>query len=426
MIDYKKITLVISLVLIAGTVYGVDVHAQKTTEEPAALLQEENDSIQDSTGVDNVEIKYARSTVDRLNVRTHPDLQSSVITLIGKTHRYEVLDEEDEWVKIRLLDGSEGWIFKEYVAYEHSERDEVIDATLNQATVVHIVHVTNLRNGPGTDHDIVGKAKPGETFPIVDVEGDWYIVALPDQSKVYVASWVVETDFLSRNANVISSANHEDAELAPHVYIYHTHNKESWSNVARNTKGSSVDDPEVNITLVGKRLAQLLNERDIPALSGDDDFSEKLKEQRLGFSQSYKVSRQAVNQAREAYPSLSYFFDIHRDANVPREKTTITIDGKVYARVLFVIGTAHSGYKENLAFAEALNELLNAKYPGLSRGILTKSKHQGDGEYNQSISPGSLLLEFGGTNNTLQESFHTAEAIAYVFAEYYKSVNEIR
>lgn len=418
MIDYKKITLAVSSFLLAGTVYGADVHAQKTSQEPAIIFQEDNHT-QEHPEIDSIMEKYARSTVDRLNVRTKPDLQSSVLLMIGKTNRYEILDEEVEWVKIRLHDERAGWVFREYIDYEYSEK--AISASLNQATVVQIVDVTNLRNGPGTDYDIVGKAKPGETYPIIDVEGDWYIVALPDKSKVYVASWVVETDFLSRNASMISSVNMEDAEFAPQLYIYHTHNRESWSNVARNTKGSSVDDPEVNITLVGKRLAQLLKEKDIPALSGNDDFSEKLKEQKLSFSQSYKVSRQAVNKAKEAYPSLTYFFDIHRDANIPREKTTVTIDGKVYARVLFVIGTAHSGYKDNMAFAEALNDLLNEKYPGLSRGILTKSSHQGDGEYNQSISSGSLLLEVGGTNNTLQESLHTAEAIADVFAEYYKS-----
>src|SRR5690606_26034654 len=172
--------------------------------------------------------------------------------------------------------------------------------------------------------------------------------------------------------------------------IYHTHNWESWKNVARNTKGSSVDDPEVNITLVGKRLGQLLQEKNIPTLIGEENIAERLKQQKLSFSQSYSVSRKAVDKALETYPSLYYFFDIHRDADVPREKTTVTIEGKTYARILFIIGSAHSGYEGNRAFAEELNNLLNNKYPGLSRGILNKSAHQGNGEYNQSVSPGSV------------------------------------
>lgn len=88
---------------------------------------------------------------------------------------------------------------------------------------------------------------------------------------------------------------------------------------------------------------------------------------------------------------------------------------------MFVIGGGNPAYKENKKFAEALHALLNKKYPGISRGVLLKSALQGNGEYNQSISKGSLLLEFGGINNTLQENLLSAEAFADVFAEYYKS-----
>ncbi|GIP31802.1 stage II sporulation protein P [Paenibacillus sp. J2TS4] len=448
MLDYKKIGVAVSSLLLVGILNGADVHAQEASGEQAILVQVETNNVQANLELEKVEEKFARSTVDRLNVRTEPSLTSSVLLMIGKSNRYGILDEQEEWVKIRLHDEREGWVFREYIDYEQSEPakveaeqpeakrpdeveaeqpeakqpDEVEIASLNQATVVNIVDITNMRSGPGTDYDIVGKAQPGETYPIVDTEGEWHVIMLPDESKAYVASWVVKTDFLSRNANVISSVNKENVEFAPKLYIYHTHNRESWNNIARNTKGTSVDDPEVNITLVGKRLGQLLKEKEIPALLGNDDFSEKLKQQKLSFSHSYKVSRQAVDKAKETYPSLSYFFDIHRDANIPREKTTVTIEGKAYARILFVIGTAHSGYEENQAFAEAMDKLLDEKYPGLSRGVLTKSAHQGDGEYNQSVSPGSLLMEIGGTNNTLQESLHTAEAIADVFAEYYRSV----
>lgn len=367
------------------------------------------------------QIEYARSTVDVLNVRTEPNLSASIIRKIGKSTRYEVLDKQSDWVKIRLSKESIGWVYQEYIQYESSKpaqsKGTDADTSLKQPTIVHITDVTNLRSGPGTDYKIIGKAQPGHTYSIISTEGEWYKVSLPNKSTAYVASWVVNTDFSKRNGNVTTSSK-KDENFAPMLFIYHTHNRESWKNIARNTKGSSVDDPVENITLVGKRLDQLLEEKGIPALSSQDDFAERLKQEKLSYSQSYSVSRKAIEKARKDYPSLSYFFDIHRDADVPREKTTITIEGKTYARILFVIGTGHPRYKENKAFAESLNKLLNEKYPGLSRGILTKSADKGNGEYNQSISPGSILLEIGGTNNTLQESLHTSEAIADVFAQY--------
>jgi len=368
--------------------------------------------------------EYARSTVDVLNVRAEPSLTAKIVSKIGKSRKYAVLDKQTEWTKIRLADDTEGWVFGQYIKYEDSESPKTTEkkavevAQLKQATTVKIIDVTNLRSGPGTDYAIIGKSKPGTTYPISGTEGEWYKVTLPNKGKAYIASWVVETDFLSRNAALTTPANSNNESATPTVFIYHSHNRESWNHVMLEKQGSSPSDDKVNITLVGDRFAQLLQDQGIPALTAEEDFAETLKRDNLDYSQSYAVSRQAVDKAREAYPSIRYFFDIHRDANIAREKTTVTIDGAVYARILFVIGTAHERYEENEAFAEALNKLLNDRYPGLSRGILTKSAHQGNGEYNQSISPGSLLVEIGSVNNTVQESLRTAEALADVFAHY--------
>jgi len=404
----------VSTILIIGILNVTDVFGKEASREQVAIVQAQTKTEKGETGG-----TYARVTVERLNVRAKPDLSASVIQSVEKSSRYEVLDKQDDWVKIRLSDKKSGWVFGSYIQYENAG-----PKILNRETVAQMIEKTNLRSGPGTDFSIAAKAKPGETYPIIATNGDWYAVLLPGKSKstAYVASWIVKTDFLKRNASLISAVNTKDLKFAPQIYIYHTHNRESWKNVARDTSGTKVDDMEENITLVGKRLGQLLQDQGISALSGNDDFTGRLKQENLTFAQSYKLSRKAVDKARTTYPSLSYFFDIHRDANISRDKTTTIIEGKAYARIMFVIGTAHAAYEENKAFAEVMDALLNEKYPGLSRGVLTKSAQQGDGEYNQSFSPGSLLLEIGGTNNTLQESLNTAEAFADVFATYYRSV----
>ncbi|WP_079909351.1 stage II sporulation protein P [Paenibacillus sp. 32352] len=427
MLRYKVICAAVGSFLLIGAHNATPIHAQERAEGTAVLIPSNKAPINQRD--EKVQKSFARSTVDRLNVRTKPDLSSSILLMIGPSNRYEVIKEQGDWVQIQLPEEKAGWVFREYIEYEPSvsavskpekaepePKETAPGEPSKQKAVVHITDVTNLRSGPGTDYDITGKAKPGDSYPIVDTKGEWYVVSLPDQTKAYVASWVVQTETARP---VVPSTSAANKASAPQLYIYHTHNQESWNQVASIKKGSSVDDPNLNITLVGKRLEQRLQEKGIPALAGNDDIAEKLKQQKLGFSSAYAVSRQSVQKAINTYPTLTYFFDIHRDADVPRDKTTITIDGKSYARILFVIGTAHSGYVENKAFAEKLDKLLDEKYPGLSRGVLTKSSHQGNGEYNQSVAPGSLLLEIGGTNNTLQESLQTAEALADVFAEYY-------
>lgn len=382
---YKIGSIFVCSFLLFGAVQSVDSAAQaKTTKEGVNVGNE--------TSAKRAGKEYARSKVDRLNVRTEPNPSAKIIQMIGKTKVYQVLDKQDDWVKIKLSDKGDGWVSAQYIEY-------VKDQASPGQKVVKMTKNINLRSGPGTNYKIVGKAGPGQSFPIVDTEGEWYKVSLRDGGTAYVASWVVNADKYK-------------------VYIYHTHNRESWKNVAGSTKGSSVSNPNVNITLVGKELGQLLQKKGIPALIGDDDFTKKLEDQKQSYGDSYSESRKAVNAAMKAHPSLTYFFDIHRDSDLPHKTTSVKIGGKTYARILFVVGTDHPNYEKNKKFAEALHALLEKKYPGLSRGIVQKSAKEGNGEYNQSLSPGSLLLEFGGANNTLQESLRTSEAFADVFADY--------
>ncbi|MDI4647981.1 stage II sporulation protein P [Cohnella hashimotonis] len=358
---------------------------------------------------------YAQSTVDRLNVRTSPKLTASVIQMIGKSGSYEVLDKQGEWLKIQLSEKQTGWVSAEYIKQttkgSTSGAIAAVVKTSTEPSVVKITDVTNLRKGPSTEDEIVGKAQPGETYPILSKEGDWYRISRGAKGTAYVAAWVVSTNSTS-TVKAASSASGRQ------VYIYHTHNRESWKNVATQTKGSSIDDPKVNITLVGDRLGTALQKRGISAFTAEDDITERLAEKNLSFSQSYTESRKIVQTAMKSNASLGYFFDIHRDGDVPRKQTTVTIGGKTYARVLFVIGMGNADYKANKQFAEALSERLEKKYPGLSRGVLMKDKAHGDGEYNQSLSPNSMLLEFGGANNTLQEALNTADAFGDIFAAY--------
>ena len=359
--------------------------------------------------------------VDVTNLRQGAGLDYEIIGKAKPGETYSVIGTAGEWYNVSLPEGGTayvaGWVVD---AGEQScepgaaSRSNIARLT-EKGAVVKIVDTTNLRDGPGLENAVIAKAKPGESYPIVGSVGEWVIVGLPAGSTAYVASWVVEIESPGGG----KSGDRQACDAG--VFIYHSHNLESWKSVVGNKKGSSFDNAKINITLVGKQLAKRLNAKGISSVVAQDDFSGNLKLQKLGFSNSYAESRKAVDKARKANPKLRYFFDIHRDADVPRAKTTATIGKKTYARIMFVVGTGHPNYKENMKFAEDLNALLKKRYPGLSRGILTKGAHQGDGVYNQSVSPGSLLLEIGGVNNTPEESERAADAFAEVFAQYYKT-----
>jgi stage II sporulation protein P len=95
----------------------------------------------------------------------------------------------------------------------------------------------------------------------------------------------------------------------------------------------------------------------------------------------------------------------------------VTINGKDYAQVYFIIGHGNKNWRENEAFANKIHAKLEKEYPGISRGIWGKSSANGNGEYNQSLSPNSFLIEIGGVDNTLQESYRTADILARLIAD---------
>ncbi|SEH60161.1 stage II sporulation protein P [Halobacillus karajensis] len=200
------------------------------------------------------------------------------------------------------------------------------------------------------------------------------------------------------------------------IYIYHTHNTESFYPHLPDT--STGHDGKVNITLVGERLSESLEERGIGSIVDTTDIASLLKEKGMKHYQSYDAMRPVVEEAISQNDDLKYFFDLHRDS-LSREHTTANINGKDYARFAFVIGAEHPKYEQNLQFASEMHQRLEEKYPGISRGVITKKGSGVDGVYNQDLHPNAILIEFGGVHNNLDELYRSADIMAEVFSEYY-------
>src|SRR5699024_10168702 len=130
----------------------------------------------------------------------------------------------------------------------------------------------------------------------------------------------------------------------------------------------------------------------VGATNSTTDYSTSVPDFNYNFS--YKYSQSTVREAFSSHPDLEYFFDIHRDSQT-RDLTTTTIDGVEYAQLYFIIGQKNPNWQKNEAFATEIHSRIEEKYPGLSRGIWGKTASTGHAEYNQSISPNSILVEVG-------------------------------
>ncbi|MBE3596725.1 MAG: stage II sporulation protein P [Hydrogenibacillus sp.] len=190
----------------------------------------------------------------------------------------------------------------------------------------------------------------------------------------------------------------------PAVYVYHTHNRESWLSVTQPKGRADAMDGETNIVDVGRVFAETLKDAGVPVYHETTDIYALLKKEGLSYSASYDTSRRVALQAIAEHRDIRYLFDIHRDS-MPRKTTTVTINGTTYAKIMFVIGKGNPHWAKNKALAEALAERVEAKMPGLMRPIIDhESSIWHNGEYNQTLSEHAFTVEIGGTENTPEEA----------------------
>lgn len=219
---------------------------------------------------------------------------------------------------------------------------------------------------------------------------------------------------LEGNLNIEIENNGE-----PQVLIMHTHTTESYmlsdSKYYTEEYTSRSTDNEKNMVAVGKRVAEILNNAGITTLhaTSQHDYPQ--------YNGSYTRSAATVNEYLKKYPTIKVVLDIHRDAvssGSDKVKLVTEIEGKKAAQVMLVMGsqtgsvTSYPNWKENLKLALRLQQTIENKYPTLARPLSLVASR-----YNQNLTTGSLLLEFGTDANTLEEACYSAELVGNALAE---------
>lgn len=218
---------------------------------------------------------------------------------------------------------------------------------------------------------------------------------------------------LKKISSYIEDPNPVDIDN-PIIYIYNSHQLENYDSSNLDIYGITP-----NVLMTSYLLKEKLNTRGISTIVEDTNLSEFLNLNNWNHASSYKASRIFILDKKNKYDTLKYFIDIHRDS-VSKSVTTTNINGKDYARILFVVGLEHSNYQDNLKFSEELNSLFDKYYKGLSRGVYKKEGAGVDGIYNQDISPNCILIEVGGVDNNIDEVLNTTEAISNILYYYIK------
>ena len=215
------------------------------------------------------------------------------------------------------------------------------------------------------------------------------------------------------SAPVNSEVEVEDnSTILPTVYIYNSHQTESY-------KSDFAESFNINNTvyLASHILKEYLEDLGIGVIVEENNIVDILNTNGWKYGSSYKASRILLEQAKSNNPSLTFFIDLHRDS-ASYERTMTEIDGKKYAKIMFVVGLKHDNYAPNLELANVLNEKLKEVNPNLSRGVLEKDNAGANGIYNQDFDPNTILIEVGGQYNYIEEVNNTLKIFADILYDY--------
>jgi len=266
----------------------------------------------------------------------------------------------------------------------------------------------------------VRKINRKRTYKLISIASSGFLVCVIAVLWIFSSSGkeVIDNKLSSflENNNSSSAVNKQE----PLIYIYHSHNQESFFSETKVKDPIDAIHQSKNITLVGERLSQALNKKNINNVHENSDIMGIQKKRGLSFAQSYSVSREFLSRNLKDNPSIKMVFDIHRDSR-KRNETTIKIDGKDYARIKFILSGLNNNNEENIKFATQLHNKLQEKYPGLSIGVLVKNNAETKNTYNQDLLNESVLMEIGGVENTLDEEYRTVDAFAEVIEEILKT-----
>ncbi len=239
-------------------------------------------------------------------------------------------------------------------------------------------------------------------------------------TKKEAVKTLIKTNYqgLIKKEAIPVSKTSKKKETDPIIYIYNTHQTEEYAPSSF-IEYSVMPTVQMNNYILEEKFEQ----ENFNTIVEEKRIKDVLNQNGWNYAGSYQASRVFLEEAKKTYPTLKYFIDVHRDS-LSKDRTTITIDNKNYASILFIVGLENKNYEANLQFTEKINSKLNEKYPNLSKGIYKKEGSGVNGVYNQDFSPFTILVEMGGPENTVDEVLNTSLAFADCFLEVIKE-NEI-
>ena len=240
-------------------------------------------------------------------------------------------------------------------------------------------------------------------------------LSLLNKTLVHKGTLEEETIFMVKINEAYLEDPNENKVDSPRIYIYNSHQSEEYSKDNYEKYGINP-----GVMMATYLLKEKLNSMNIPTIAEEGNITEFMRINNYTHAYSYVASRYFIESVIKEN-DFDLIIDLHRDSN-KKESSTVSINGKNYAKVLFVVGIENTNYQKNLEITEKINNLILKKYPSLTRGIYKKEGQGVDGVYNQDLNSNMILLELGGYQNTISEVNNTITIMAEIIQEYLENV----
>jgi uncharacterized protein YgiM (DUF1202 family) len=130
------------------------------------------------------------------NVRYGPGVDDEVKCSLDRGTTVTVTDISGQWCKVRLADGSYGWMAAWVLDYD-GPGDDITVQEGGETVEVKVGWVArpevNLRAGPSLSESVVGQAKLSTQVVILGRQDDWYKVGLDGGRQAWVNSALIDT-----------------------------------------------------------------------------------------------------------------------------------------------------------------------------------------------------------------------------------------
>lgn len=132
---------------------------------------------------------------DTINLRSGPGTNTALVGQSNKGAQLPILDKSGDWYKVQFNDKVAwvaGWLVNVKSTTTASTTTDSNKTNPQTNTKVALVNgdLLNVRSGPSTTSDVVGKVKKGEKLTILEQKGDWYKIQGSNLTG-WVASWLV-------------------------------------------------------------------------------------------------------------------------------------------------------------------------------------------------------------------------------------------